>query len=77
MSDIEKTAPETVTVGIPFLAWTGRAALEIAVKDRASLVGASLDGASLDGASLVGASLVGAPGIPPGPDVKKIRSDKP
>jgi hypothetical protein len=72
MSDIEKTAPETVTVGIPFLAWTGRAALEIAVKDRASLVGASLDGASLDGASLVG-----APGIPPGPDVKKIRSDKP
>ena len=52
-----------------------KAALEIAVRsgarlvgasldgaslDRASLVGASLDGASLDGASLVGASLVGA-----------------
>ena len=73
---------------IPFLAWTGRAsleieipddtderwrlkvALEIAVRDGASLdgaslvgaslVGASLDGASLDGASLDGASLVGA-----------------
>jgi hypothetical protein len=73
---------------IPFLAWTGRAsleveipdsteerfrlkvALEIAVRDRASLDGASLVGASLvraslvgarlDRASLVGASLVGA-----------------
>ena len=37
-----------------------RVALEIAVKNRASLDGASLDGAHLDGASLVGASLDGA-----------------
>ena len=40
--------------------WAVRAALEIAVKARASLVGASLDGASLSGARLAGASLVGA-----------------
>ena len=77
---------ETVTVEIPFIAWTEKAALkikvaasiderwrlraavEIAVKDGASLVGAildraSLDGASLDGARLVGARLDGASGI--------------
>ena len=40
--------------------WRLREALEIAVKDRARLVGASLDGASLDGARLDGARLVGA-----------------
>jgi uncharacterized protein YjbI with pentapeptide repeats len=40
--------------------WRLRAALEIANKNGARLVGASLDGASLDGASLDGASLVGA-----------------
>ena len=40
--------------------WRLREALEIAVKDRARLVGASLDGASLDGASLDGARLDGA-----------------
>ncbi|HEX4112713.1 MAG TPA: pentapeptide repeat-containing protein [Stellaceae bacterium] len=63
---------------IPFLRWTGKAALEIeipddtdkafrlkvaveiAVKNGASLVGASLVGASLDGARLDGARLVGA-----------------
>ena len=65
-------------ISIPFLAWTGRAALEveigdsvdpkwrlraaleIAVKDGADLVGANLVGANLDGATLVGANLVGA-----------------
>ena len=40
--------------------WRLRAALEIAVKDRASLVGARLDGASLVGARLDGARLDGA-----------------
>ena len=40
--------------------WRLRAALEIAVKDRARLDGASLDGASLDRARLDGARLDGA-----------------
>jgi hypothetical protein len=53
---------------IPFLAWTGRASLEIDIPDsteerfrlKVALEIAARDGASLDGASLVGASLARA-----------------
>ena len=51
----------TAAVDVSIAPWFRiKAAVEIAVANRASLVGASLVGARLDGARLVGASLVGA-----------------
>lgn len=71
MPETEQTAPETVTVEIPFLSWTKKTALKIEVATsigerwrlQTALEVAVKDRARLDGANLDGANLGGATGI--------------
>ena len=63
MPDPEATTSEAVTVGIPFLPWTRKAALKIKVAaslDERWRLRAAVEIAVKDGANLVGANLVGA-----------------